>query len=105
MYKLFVYGILKDRFEGVDATITAKCYDLGPYPAITELGVGWPVQGKIIEVDADTLAELDRIEGTPVLYHRQLIEVGGQYVQVYVYTDPRELVGTAPCFNWNSTKV
>ena len=102
MYKLFVYGILKDRFEGIPATITARCYDLGPYPAITELNAGWPVHGKIISVDADTLSQLDFIEGYPDLYHRQLIKINDEYVQVYVYTDPSKISDFPPCINFKA---
>lgn len=91
MYRLFVYGILKERFEGTPATIKAKCYNLGAYPAITELGSGHKVHGKIITVDAETLEELDAIEGFPYLYHRQIIEIDGVYCQVYVYTNADDL--------------
>lgn len=86
MFKLFVYGILKDRFEGKRACIKARCFHLGGFPAITEINTGWIVQGKIIEVDAPTLEELDQIEGYPDLYHRELIEIDGVFCQVYVYT-------------------
>lgn len=100
MYKLFVYGILKSMFDGRPATITAKCYHLGDYPAITEIGAGWNVQGLIIEVDSPTLEHLDLIEGYPDLYHRQLVEIDGEWVQVYVYTRPEDINHMPRCFNF-----
>lgn len=99
MYKLFVYGILKDMFEGRETSIIAECYDLGAYPAITKLGSGWRVQGKVIEVDADTLKELDIIEGVAYdLYTRKLYEVDGEYVQIYVYKN--KVIGRPKCSNF-----
>ena len=102
MIKLFVYGILKDRFEGEPATIKAKCYHLGAYPAITEVDTpdSWTVHGKVITVNADILSELDMIEGYPYLYHRQIHKVNGEYVQLYVYTQPEEIEHKPACVNF-----
>lgn len=100
MIKLFVYGILKDKFDGIDTSIIAECYNLGAYPAIVKLGTGWRVTGKLIEVDGDTLDRLDMIEGYPTLYHRQLHEINGEYVQVYVYTHPDTIDKSIPCINF-----
>ena len=100
MIKLFVYGILKDTTPGKKAWVIAKCYDLGAYPAITELGEGWLVEGKIIEVDQDTLNYFDQIEGYPDLYHRQLVEINGEHCQVYVFTHPEDIKDRVPCINF-----
>lgn len=102
MIKLFVYGLIKDMFEGKSAVIKAKCYNLGAYPAITEVNTegSWDVHGKVISVTADELTRLDSMEGYPDLYHRQLVKVRDEYVQVYVYTNPSEVEHNPPCSNF-----
>ena len=75
---LFVYGTLKrgHRLNGFlsnaaylgEAFTTGKLYNLGSYP-----GMVWGdgiVYGEVYEVD--DFATLDRVEGTPTLYKREL---------------------------------
>lgn len=90
-FPVFVYGILKKMFPGEPAAIKAVAKDLGPYPAITQLGGDRDLKGKLIWVDADTLAELDLIEGVPTLYTRELIQINGLNVFVYVFVDKESL--------------
>lgn len=91
MFKVFVYGILKGRFKGQNATIKADCHDLGGFPAITKLGGDNILSGEIIEVDYQTLVDFDRIEGVPSLYTREIIEIDGHQCFVYVYVDSKSI--------------
>jgi gamma-glutamylcyclotransferase (GGCT)/AIG2-like uncharacterized protein YtfP len=88
MHKLFVYGILRadqNKLVAKNVLLPATMYDLGPFPAITKLGVGTAI-GDVIEVDNDTLAQYDAIEGIPTLYKRMSTNVPGiGHVYIYVY--------------------
>jgi gamma-glutamylcyclotransferase (GGCT)/AIG2-like uncharacterized protein YtfP len=48
--------------------------DVGPFPALVE-GGDVAVVGEVYEVDAATLASLDRLEGHPRYYERRCIEL------------------------------
>ena len=105
-YPVFVYGILKARFQGEETSIKATCYDLGPYPAITKLGGKGSLKGKLIYVDADTLEKFDLIEGVPNLYRRDIVKIGNINAFVYVYSKPHEITETYPrTFNWISKYI
>lgn len=78
---VFVYGTLKRghgnhrlleaggaRLLGTDSIKGWSMHDLGAFPAVAE---GWDtVHGEVFEVDAETLARLDRLEGIPSFYQR-----------------------------------
>lgn len=94
---IFVYGSLKRgepnhrllaraRFVGLGRTAPRfSLFDLGPYPAMTAEGTT-SVEGELFEVDAETLARVDRLEGHPTLYERTTIALqGGALVEAYVY--------------------
>ncbi len=81
---LFVYGTLKRGgsrhwllqdfpFLGRAKAKGFVLYDLGPYPAMVR-GAG-VVCGEVYEVSEEVLQALDWVEGVPVLYRRELIEV------------------------------
>jgi len=81
---LFVYGTLKRGgsrhwiLDGFPFLGRAKAkgfvlYDLGPYPAMV-YGDG-VVYGEVYEVSDEAIKALDWVEGVPVLYRRELIEV------------------------------
>jgi len=81
---LFVYGTLKRGgsrhwiIENLPFLGRAKAkgfvlYDLGPYPAMVP-GAGL-VYGEVYEVFEEALQALDWVEGVPVLYRRELIDV------------------------------
>jgi len=81
---LFVYGTLKRGgsrhwilqnfpFLGRAKAKGFVLYDLGPYPAMV-YGAG-VVYGEVYEVSEEALQALDFVEGVPVLYRRELIEV------------------------------
>jgi gamma-glutamylaminecyclotransferase len=94
--RLFVYGTLKRggasaermrgaTFEGSVATAAGYAlYDLGEYPALVEGGDG-VVEGEVYLVTADHLAELDRYEGYPELYRRELVPLtDGSRAEAYL---------------------
>jgi gamma-glutamylcyclotransferase (GGCT)/AIG2-like uncharacterized protein YtfP len=81
---LFVYGTLKRGgsrhwilqdfpFLGRAKAKGFALYDLGPYPAMV-CGDG-VVYGEVYEVPEEAIQALDWVEGVPVLYRRELIEV------------------------------
>lgn len=83
--RVFVYGTLKQGYgnhsalEGATflgrATVTApvRLVDLGWYPGLvrTRDEVRTTVGGEVYEIDNDTLATLDLIEGHPSFYCRE----------------------------------
>ena len=83
---LFVYGTLKrgernhpllmdEKYLG--DTGTSPNYllvDLGPYPGMVEKPHGgFSVQGELFEIPYSLLIELDKIEGSPYLFHLEPI--------------------------------
>ncbi len=99
---LFVYGTLKRGgsrhwiledfpFLGRARAKGFVLYDLGPYPAmVPEDGL---VYGEVYEVSEEILRDLDWVEGVPVLYRRELIEV--------VFEDGTPLKAWAYIYNGN----
>ena len=82
--RVFVYGSLlagePNHRVLARATLVAKArteprfalHDLGAFPAMVD-GGAHAVDGEVYEVDADTLAALDRLEGHPRFYRRAAI--------------------------------
>lgn len=96
--RVFVYGTLlagegnhrllrRARFVSTAKTPPAfELRDLGYYPGMV-LGGAYAVVGEIYEVDAPTLAELDRLEGHPSFYQRTSITLeDGENVESYLLT-------------------
>lgn len=99
-HNVFVYGTLKKGFHNhrwlngskliaKDAEMcNLSLYHLGGFPGAKpdEDGV---IIGEIYEVDDDTLAGLDRLEGVPTLYQRHLLvgfePLGDKDYDCYVY--------------------
>ncbi|NNC15185.1 gamma-glutamylcyclotransferase [Corallococcus exiguus] len=78
-------------------------YDCGPFPALASAG-HHTVGGEVYEVDAPTLAALDRLEGHPHFYQRSPITLdGGARVEAYLFPAAR-LVGrpTIESGNWRA---
>jgi gamma-glutamylcyclotransferase (GGCT)/AIG2-like uncharacterized protein YtfP len=69
----------------------AALYDLGTYPAARP-GTHM-IQGDLLRVTPDALAIVDRIEGHPVFYYRELVSVdcGGEQLEAWVYWAPEGL--------------
>jgi len=99
-FPVIVYGILKDRFQGQSIVIGADCVNLGPFPAITKLNTFNQLQAKLIYVNAETLADFDRIEGVPFLYTREVIQYQDITCFIYVYVDKEELKELKLINNW-----
>jgi gamma-glutamylcyclotransferase (GGCT)/AIG2-like uncharacterized protein YtfP len=86
--RVFVYGTLRQgegnhrlllsaRFVGEASTAAGfALYDLGAFPGLVHEGAG-TVAGEVYDVDAETLAALDRLEGVPSFYRRERIELEG----------------------------
>ena len=96
MTRVFVYGSLRRGLHnhhfladatlvGDDATEPAfTLYSLGAFPAMVQGGTT-SVVGEVYEVDARTLAALDRLEGHPHFYQRVAVTLrSGAEVETYV---------------------
>jgi gamma-glutamylaminecyclotransferase len=95
-HPIFTYGTLMSgeynhdriahaRFLGEARTALGYVlYDLGPFPALVREGLG-SVAGELYEVDDETRAELDRLEGHPRFYCRTLIKLAsGGFAETYM---------------------
>ncbi|MCP3104545.1 gamma-glutamylcyclotransferase [Myxococcus sp. K15C18031901] len=102
--RVFVYGTLirgqpnhprlrGARFLGPTLTPASfSLFDYGPFPALAA-GGQTTVVGEVYEVDALTLAALDRLEGHPHFYERTSIALDGfGRVEAYLFPEAR-LVG------------
>ncbi len=96
MTRVFVYGSLlagepnhrvlaSARFVAHARTRpTFALHDLGAFPGVVA-GGATAVVGEIYEVDGPTLDRLDRLEGHPHLYRREVIELEGGVELAYIY--------------------
>jgi gamma-glutamylcyclotransferase (GGCT)/AIG2-like uncharacterized protein YtfP len=94
---VFTYGTLKRGFRNhlllatsafVKEAVTKpkyKLYDCGHYPCMVKSESGISIQGEIFKIDETTLAKLDRLEGVPHLYKRDLIELQDVEFPVLAY--------------------
>lgn len=97
--RVFVYGTLRrgganahvlgpSPFVGRASVSGLACFDLGPYPACIRAEQTSRVFGEVFTVDARTLRDLDRLEGTPNLYRRETCSAvleSGETVPAFVY--------------------
>ena len=94
--RVFVYGTLRvgqgnhhllasSRMIGLDRTLARyTLVDLGAFPAVV-VGGATAVVGEVFEVDAATLARLDRLEGHPRFYQRTTVRLAsGRRAEMYV---------------------
>ena len=98
--RVFVYGTLKtgnstrgmQYFEGAeflgDAITSSANFDvvdLGSFPAVTQ--GKFRIKGEVYEVDEETFAYLDAIEGFPDFYNRKVIDVNiaSAKIKAWVY--------------------
>ena len=98
--KVFVYGSLKrgygnhqhhlDKSEFLGQAETLPQYSLfslGAYPGVIKGGVT-SVQGELYGVDKEGLRNLDRLEGHPSYYQREVIETSEG--EAWIYLLPEE---------------
>lgn len=97
-HTVFVYGSLM-RGYGNHGLLTESTFirrasiagyalhSLGSFPAaIPDDGNGSVLYGEVYSVNDATLARLDRLEGHPTFYERQVVETeSGSQVSMYVY--------------------
>lgn len=107
---LFAYGILKNDGKIIRRhKINGSMYDLGPFPAITRLDTDRMAIGNIIEIDTETLARFDRIEGVcpeePLhgLYRRESIDTDLGPVWIYLYNG--RITSPRPISEWFDNKM
>ena len=88
-HKVFVYGILKDRFPIIEKedTIDGTMVDLGPFPVVLALDTGHTVTGQVIDVTPAILKRMDQVEGVSFNhYERKKVKTAaGHTCFVYVY--------------------
>lgn len=102
--RVFVYGTLRAGdynhylLEGHDLVALTRTeprftlVSLGPYPAMIA-GGDTAVVGEVYDVDDDTLAALDRLEGHPDFYRRKTIRLeNGDEVLAYLLS-PEQVQG------------
>lgn len=105
MHRIFCYGtlmkghgnhrlLLKETTKALGKASTPSAFTmvhLGGFPGIIR-GGETSIQGEVYEVDAETLARLDRLEGHPDFYRREPIEgllmPDGSHLDAEVYVLP-----------------
>jgi gamma-glutamylcyclotransferase (GGCT)/AIG2-like uncharacterized protein YtfP len=95
-----VYGSLRKGFhnhyllEGskyIGSCITSpdyKMYSLGSFPAV--VAGDSPILIELYEVSSETLTALDRLEGVPTFYDKDVIETPYGTADIYIYQKPLE---------------
>jgi gamma-glutamylcyclotransferase (GGCT)/AIG2-like uncharacterized protein YtfP len=94
--QVFVYGTLRKSqvnhhllehaiYLGVFKTETNyKMFHLGGYPGVVK-GGNSSIEGEVYRIDALTMSHLDRLEGYPVYYTRELISTPWGKAWIYLY--------------------
>ena len=59
---------------------------LGGFPGVLKRGKT-SIKGEVYEVDLNTFKALDRLEGHPTFYHRELIDTPYGEAWIYILTD------------------
>lgn len=105
MHKIFVYGTLKQGEANhillagrsmfvSENTIKGELFDLGPFPAVKEGEQN--VFGEVYIVSEETLAELDCLEGHPILFERREVSLNfslDKHDKAFVYFYKEEFHG------------
>jgi len=117
--KVFVYGSLMRGLSNNGCLSDARylkaartaygfaLHSLGAFPAAVRREGAGRVEGELYEVDEQTLARLDRLEGHPTFYRRQWIRLhDGEAAQAYLVDDDSRASGQVarsplvPSGNW-----
>ena len=114
--QVFVYGTLMagepnhrllQRAKWIGLARTEPCYvllDLGAYPGMVTGGTT-AVAGEVYEVDKETLAALDRLEGHPTFYRRTAIRLeDGRVIETYLYQRAQGNHRELPGGDWREAK-
>lgn len=114
-HRLFVYGTLKNGFtfhdeylgngksEFVGKALASPDYSLyvGAQPHMIREHTDKHVKGELYELGTDILEDLDYLEGHPVIYKREIIEVYGEdgnKLLAWAYLRPKNFRDKALCF-------
>ena len=114
-FLFFCYGTLmrdgvrnraiKDQDFVREAKTTAECQllDLGSFPGLVRVDAdGRQVHGELWEVSTNRIPLLDQIEGAPVLYRMETVNIEGEEQPVYTYFFKlRAKHGNAPVLEGN----
>jgi molybdenum cofactor cytidylyltransferase len=105
-FRLFVYGTLMrgglrhhilraQRFLREALTLPRYVlYDLGAYPGLVASdGEGQAIYGEMYEVERRLIPALDAIEGAPVLYRLEPVQIDGEAAPVQAYIYRRSIEG------------
>lgn len=98
--RVFVYGTLLAGFGNhraymqtaklVDkATVPGKMYSLGGYPCVSVHGNN-TVHGEVYDIDEETLKHLDRLEGHPRFYQREIVETSIGPAWIYLINNAEQ---------------
>lgn len=91
---VFVYGTLKKGFPNHyylkdqeylgEATIRGTMISLRHFPGVINVGND-QITGELYQIDNETLARLDRLEGYPHFYERVPIELSDETTNTFVW--------------------
>jgi gamma-glutamylcyclotransferase (GGCT)/AIG2-like uncharacterized protein YtfP len=114
--RVFVYGTLRRHEVNhhllADATFlggctTAPCYkmvDLGSYPGVVK-GGGTRIEGEVYAVTHRQMADLDRLEGYPHAYNREIIATPWGQAWIYLFRGSLRDRPVIPGGIWQETIV
>jgi gamma-glutamylcyclotransferase (GGCT)/AIG2-like uncharacterized protein YtfP len=113
---VFVYGTLRRnevnhyllaqaRYCGTCETPPRyKMVNLGAYPGVVK-GGGTSIEGEVYEVNAQQMADLDRLEGYPQAYGREVIATPWGKAWIYLYRGNLRDRVVIPSGIWRDTIV
>ncbi|MES9970712.1 MAG: gamma-glutamylcyclotransferase family protein [Candidatus Thiodiazotropha sp.] len=114
--RVFVYGTLRRnevnhylldgaRYCGTCLTPPQyKMLDLGAYPGVVKRG-DTSIEGEVYEVGAQQMADLDRLEGYPHAYGREVIATPWGGAWIYLYRGSLKDRALIPSGVWRETIV
>lgn len=106
--KIFVYGTLKEGFIfheeflgnakklGIAKTDNKFALYITDLPYLVKEDSDGPVEGELYEVSVDELYKIDSLEGHPIYYKREMIDVvneSDEKVKVWAYLYPNIFKG------------
>lgn len=121
MHTVFVYGSLMQgygnhglltesstTFKGRASVEEFALHSLGSFPAAVPCaGNGSVIHGEVYLVSDSTLARLDRLEGHPTFYERQVVTLQGLDTEVFMYVyqgEPNALCTSGDWRDYHATR-